>query len=235
MTAAMQRLPDRVSDPYIAFRPPFPSVDLTSPNTALLVVDMQYGCVGENYGIIAAARAAGHPEQAEYFKTRLRNTTVPNIARLQAAFRAASRQVIYTHIVSLTPTGVDRSPVHKALGIHYRAGTDAARIVEGLAPLPGEIVLPKTSSSVFNSTNIHFVLSNVGIRNLVICGVVTTGCVETAVRDAADLGYHVVLAEDACAAVVEEMHWASVRALRDVYAQICDTSSVVEQVKATRR
>ena len=50
-------------------------------------------------------------------------------------------------------------------------------------------MLPKTSSGVFNSTNIDYVLQNLGIRYLIVAGVVTDQCVDMAVRDAADRGY----------------------------------------------
>jgi nicotinamidase-related amidase len=106
-------------------------------------------------------------------------------------------------------------------------GSREGEILDEVAPVGDEIVLTKTASSVFNATNIHYVLTNLGVRNLVVCGVVTTGCVETAVRDAADLGYRVALVEDACGSLVEEMHYASVRVLRDVYASIVSTDEVV--------
>ena len=60
-------------------------------------------------------------------------------------------------------------------------------------------MIPKTSSNVFVSTNIDYVLRNLGTRYLVISGVVTDQCVEGAVRDACDLGYLVTLITDACA------------------------------------
>ena len=55
-------------------------------------------------------------------------------------------------------------------------------------------MLPKTSSGVFNSTNIDYVLRNLGIRYLIVAGVVTDQCVDMAVRDAADRGYLVCVA-----------------------------------------
>ena len=72
------------------------------------------------------------------------------------------------------------------------------RVLEEVAPEEDEIVLPKTSSSVFISTHIDYVLRNLGVRQLVILGLVTDQCVELAVRDACDLGYLVTLVPDAC-------------------------------------
>jgi nicotinamidase-related amidase len=50
-------------------------------------------------------------------------------------------------------------------------------MIETLAPLDDEIVIPKTASSVFNSTNIDCVLRNLGVRYLILCGVLTDQCV----------------------------------------------------------
>ena len=57
-----------------------------------------------------------------------------------------------------------------------------------LAPEGDEMLFPKTSSSVFISTNIDYVLRNLGTRHLIIAGCLTDQCVDSAVRDACDLG-----------------------------------------------
>ncbi|TIM59217.1 MAG: cysteine hydrolase, partial [Mesorhizobium sp.] len=61
--------------------------------------------------------------------------------------------------------------------------------VPSLAPVGDEIMLPKTSSGVFNSTNIDYVMKNLGVRYLIVAGIMTDQCVDMAVRDAADRGY----------------------------------------------
>ena len=50
-----------------------------------------------------------------------------------------------------------------------------------VAPEEDDIVLPKTSSGVFNSTNIDYVLRNLGVRALIVSGCVTDQCVDMAV------------------------------------------------------
>ena len=75
-----------------------------------------------------------------------------------------------------------------------------------MAPEGDEILIPKTSCSVFCSTNVHYVLRNLGTRYLLVCGQLTNQCVESAVRDAADLGYLVTVVDDACAANSAEEH-----------------------------
>ena len=89
------------------------------------------------------------------------------------------------------------------------------QLLEGcLAPPgPNELLLPKTSSSVFTSTPLHYLLRNLGVRQLVVAGCVTDQCVEHAVRDACDLGYLVTLCSDACATYSQQRQASSLAAV----------------------
>jgi nicotinamidase-related amidase len=91
-------------------------------------------------------------------------------------------------------------------------------------------VFPKSSSGVFNSTNIDYVLKNLGIRYLIISGVVTDQCVDMAVRDAADRGYLVTLAEDACATYSQLRHDNALKAFGG-YCWVSDTATVTQRLK----
>jgi nicotinamidase-related amidase len=73
------------------------------------------------------------------------------------------------------------------------------RIMPEVAPLPSEIVLYKITGSAFNSTPLHLILHNMGRRTLILCGLITNGCVESTARDARDLSYDLIVASDACA------------------------------------
>ena len=73
------------------------------------------------------------------------------------------------------------------------------------------MVFPKTSSSVFISTNIDYVLRNLGTRYLIIAGCLTDQCVDSAVRDACDLGYLVTVPTDAVVTQSQERHDWSLR------------------------
>ena len=64
---------------------------------------------------------------------------------------------------------------------------------------------------MFISTHIDYLLRNLGIRQLVVSGLITDQCIESAVRDACDLGYLVTLATDACATYSQERHDQSLR------------------------
>jgi nicotinamidase-related amidase len=129
--------------------------------------------------------------------------------------------------MSMTRDGRDRSPEHKALDMHAAPGSQDAEFLPEIAPVGDEIVFSKTAGGVFSSTNIHYVLRNLGIQTLVACGVSTAGCVEGAVRAARDLGYDVVVVEDACAAWTEALHVGAIHVMREVFAKIKRADEVI--------
>ena len=195
---------------------------------ALLVIDMQYLDAAPGHGVFADPSNA--PASEYYFET-LAKTVIPNIKRLQTAYRELGREVIHTRIRSLTPDGRDRSPGHKRLGLHAPPGSREADFLDELAPEPGEIVIDKTASGVFSATNIEYVLRNLGIRALAVAGVYTNECVDTAIRDGSDLGFHMTLVQDACTTVTPELHASTIRTLRDRYCRVVRTSSAVREVQ----
>jgi len=174
--------------------------------TALLLIDLQKGEYNETK--IKAA-----PQHA-YFWDRLAKTVIPNGQKLLTACRAAGVEVLFTNVECYTLDGRDRSLDYKVSGIFFAKGSKDAEVIDELKPLPNEIFIPKMSSSVFMSTNIEYVLRNLGIEYLMIMGVVTDQCVESAVRDACDLGFLVTLIEDACATMTQERHDATLRAIK---------------------
>ncbi|EIJ35247.1 cysteine hydrolase family protein [Thiothrix nivea] len=204
---------------------------LRQHNTALLVIDVQYLDAKRGYGLFSNAEMSGlPPESQEYYFNRLETMVLPNIRRLQDAFREAGLEVIHTRIQSLTRDGRDRGPGHKRLGLHAAPGTIEAKFLEEVEPMGDEIIINKTASGVFNSTNLEYVLRNLGITALVICGVYSNECVSTATRDACDLGFYVTIVEDGVATVTPELERATVTTMRDRYARILTTDEVIGEV-----
>jgi ureidoacrylate peracid hydrolase len=109
---------------------------------------------------------------------------------LQSICRKAGIKVMYTTIESLTQDGRDRSLDYKINGIHVPKGSWDAKVIDQIAPQGDEIVIPKGSSSVFISTNIDYVLSNLGVKQLVISGLITDQCVESAMPVIWDIWSH---------------------------------------------
>jgi ureidoacrylate peracid hydrolase len=149
-----------------------------------------------------------------YFFKRLQEVVIPNMQRLQLACRARGIEVMYTVIESLTKDGRDRSLDYKITGFNVPKGSWNAQVLEQIRPLEDEIIFPKTSSSVFISTNIHYILGNLGVDYLIISGLLTDQCISSAVRDACDLGYRVTLITDACATYSEDRHKTSINHIK---------------------
>jgi ureidoacrylate peracid hydrolase len=204
-------------------------VPLRAEEAALLVIDVQNHSCRREGGCYAGLSDEAFALRYGWFFERLHATVLPNLAQLLAAFRAARAEVIYTVIESLTRDGRDRSLDYKISGIDVRRGAWDALPPEEVAPAADEIVLPKTSSSVFISTNIHYLLGNLGIRQLVIAGLLTDQCVDSAVRDACDLGYLVTVVPDACATHSQERHDWSLRNNRG-YARQAMTSQILSEL-----
>lgn len=204
---------------------------LADGNVALLCIDMQYLDAAEGFGLFADPETSGVPEEGrKYYFERLGGTVIPGMRKLQEGFRHEKLEVIHCRICALTRDGRDRSAGHRRLDLLAAPGSKEAEFLEEVAPAGDEIVINKTASGVFNSTNLHYVLGNMGIRSLYICGVYTNECVETAARDACDLGYFVTVVEDACATVTKQLHDASLATLRDRYARISTVREVVKEL-----
>jgi ureidoacrylate peracid hydrolase len=190
--------------------------------TALLVVDLQKGEYNPE-------KIAAEPDHAYLFE-RIRDVVIPNGQKLLAACRAAGVEVIYTVVESLTLDGRDRSLDYKVSGIFFPKGAWEAEVLDELKPLPNEIVIPKTSSSLFNSTNFEYVLRNLGIEYVMVMGIVTDQCVETAVRDGCDRGFMMTLIDDACATFAEQRHQESLVGFKG-YCRVRSTEQMVEELK----
>lgn len=175
-------------------------VDLA--HTAVLVIDVQNDfCAPGGYYDRTGAELAGIHEmipRLQRFLTCARESSVPLI------FVAAGYDAEYL------------SSVHRER--HLRrfgrvlpccpSGTWGAEFF-GVAPVPGEPVIVKRRYSAFHGTDLDLLLRSRGIRTLVLAGVATNVCVETAARDAYMRDYYVVIVGDCTAARDEEVHRAA--------------------------
>lgn len=195
---------------------------IVAGRTALLVVDVQNGtCRPQD--------ATARPE----FHRVATQEVVPNIRRLLDAFRAARLEVIYTVIENLTEDGRDRSRDYKLSGISVPKGSWEAQVIAEVAPARDEIVLPKTSSSVFNSTPLDYLLRNIGIQDVFVAGFLTDQCIDHTVKDGADRGYYMTCVHDACGAATEARHAAALECFAG-YCRMLATAEVLELARAAR-
>jgi nicotinamidase-related amidase len=205
-------------------------IDFTK--AALVVIDMQYLFASRDHGLFARLRAEGHAEGSEYALERIENSLTPNIARLAQSCRAVDVPVIYARCVSLRGDGSDQTIRHRTLGLVCTLDSLEAQMLKELEPQPGDIVLNKTGSSVFNSTNLEHILRNMGLNTIILTGIWTNSCVEGAARDAGDLDFGVVLVDDACAAVTPELHRAALAYLGNNFATVTTTDNVLKALEA---
>ncbi len=181
---------------------PSREVPIDPAHAALLVVDVQNYCAHPD----GAASRKLNPQRRGYLFGSLRETVLPNLQLLQSACRRAHVEIVYAAVENMTRDGRDRSLDYKISGIEVPRGSWDARVLEEIAPAEDEMIFGKTSSSVFISTNINYVLRNLEVRSVIVAGMMTDQCVESAVRDACDLGYLVTLATDACVTDSAERH-----------------------------
>jgi len=201
-------------------------------NVALLTIDIQFLDAAPGHGVFADAENSGVPLEAqEYYFARLHHVVLPNVRRLQDAFRDLKLEVIHTRIQSLTRDGRDRSVGHRRLGLHAPPGSKEAEFLPEVKPKGDELIINKTASGVFNSTNIEYILRNMEIDTLYVCGLYTNECVSTTVRDACDRGFHTTLINDACATVTPELHNATISTVRDRYSRVMTADEVIKEVR----
>jgi len=197
--------------------------------TALLLVDLQQ--IWLEPGLDPS-----HPERGpdHYFYAETASRTIPNNERLLAAARANGVEVLHTIIQSLTEDGRDRSLDHKMTPIHIPPSLPEGLPYKTLKPVGDEILIPKTSSGIFNSTNVDYLLKNLDIRYLIVTGIMTDQCVDMTVRDAADRGYLVTCVSDACATATQQRHDTALSAFGG-YCWVTDTDTVVDRLNALGR
>ncbi len=209
-------------------------VPIDRDHAALLFVDVQNYNARPDGGSYKAMTDAERDARYGHFLKEMAARAVPNMQRVQAACRDAGIEVLYTVIEALTQDGRDMSLDYKISNLFVPRGSWDARVLDAIAPAGDEIVLPKTSSSVFMSTNVDYVLRNLGVRSLIIAGVLTDQCVDSAVRDACDLGYLVTVPTDACATLSADRHEWSLRNNRGYCRQIT-ADALVREIDAMAR
>jgi len=115
--------------------------------------------------------------------------------------------------------------------------TDGINFYEGVLPLTAEIVIKKHSPNSFRDTKLHEHLLSHGIRELVICGMMSHMCIDATVRAAFDGGYACSVAHDACATrslvfngvdiPATHVHGAYMAALGSVYAKVLSAEEII--------
>src|SRR4051812_38900001 len=205
-------------------------IPIVPAQSALLFIDVQNFAAKRNGAEFKEMSKDAFEQKCGWYFRELETRVVPKMQRLQQAARAAKVEVMYTTIESLTLDGRDRSLDYKITGFHVPKGSWDGKVIDELAPSGDEIWLPKTSSSVFVSTHIDYILRNLGVKQLILSGIVTDQCVESAIRDACDLGYLVTQVTDACTTYTQERQDFSIRAIKG-YCRQRTTDQVIAELQ----
>lgn len=205
--------------------------ELTPSKCALLIIDMQRDFL----------EPGGFGEMLGNDVSQLRRTIEPN-QQLLSAWRAAGLQVLHTReghrpdLADLPPakkvrgkgktTIGDPGPMGRIL-IRGEAGHD---IIPELYPLPNEPVIDKPGKGAFFATDLHAILQNLGITQLVVTGVTTEVCVNTTVREANDRGYECLVPADCVGSyfpVFQEMGLEMIKAQGGIFGWVTDSAKII--------
>jgi len=110
----------------------------------------------------------------------------------------------------------------------WQAGSEEVQWLDGFRPQPHHLVLKKQQPSLFFNTPFDHHLRIKGIRTIVLAGFATDIGIDFTARHGNALGYHAVIAEDACGAYAQANHERSIAFLRD-WAEVASTAEVLAQ------
>jgi len=202
--------------------------DWISPSrTAVLVIDIQVDF------------AAPDGALAQYVDMATVQPAVVAAERLVAAARAAGTPVIFVGLFTApeTDSATWKERMRRRGGdpdnesALCRAGWPGSAFY-GPQPLADEPVVRKTRYSGFVGTDLDARLKAMGVDTLVVAGLTTECCVDSTVRDAFSLDYHVFVAADACAAYEADIHAASLKVMELNSAILTDTAEIAAAWRA---
>ena len=194
---------------------------------ALMVIDVQNGFVskGGSYDILGM-------DVSHY------REVIPKIRDLISMCRDARIPVFYTQAVR-EASGIDLlTKTHKILPksreerIKKRPicirGTWDADIVDDIKPQENDHVVIKRRDSAFHDTETGVWLRSIGVDTLIFCGVDTSICVETSLREAFNIGYDVILVSDATASSNRKHYESTLENVRDYYGIVVESRELLE-------
>jgi ureidoacrylate peracid hydrolase len=194
---------------------------------ALMVIDVQNGFVskGGSYDILGM-------DISHY------REVVPRIRDLIRMCREARVPVFYTQAVR-EASGIDLlTKTHRILPksreerIKKRPicirGTWDADIVNDIRPHENDHVVIKRRDSAFHDTETGVWLRSIGIDTLIFCGIDTSICVETSLREAFNIGYDVILVSDATASSNRKHYESTLENVRDYYGMVIESSELFQ-------
>ncbi len=163
---------------------------------------------------------------------------LPLVKRLIDACRTAGTPVIYTYY-TFNPTYTDMNPWFREAW----APIDKTEDYEG-PPLftkesidpairpdyTKDILVAKPSYGAFTNTALDYILKNLGVDTVIVCGTMTNFCCSTTAREAHARGYKVVFGSDCNATDDPAIQEAELKTLRRGFALVLSTKEIVDAV-----
>lgn len=194
---------------------------------ALLVIDVQNAYLKRPDPATLDAAGRGEYDAWSPFHERMHETVIPTIRRLLDRFRDDGHEVLFARIACQTKDGRDRSLSQKLPGwnnLLLPKDEWESQIAAEIAPQNDEIVVTKTTDSALTGTNLRLLLSNLGVTQVICCGIFTDQCISSTVRSLADESFAVIVVEDACAAGSQDLHRHELEVINRIYCHVmsCD-------------
>jgi nicotinamidase-related amidase len=211
---------------------------LNLPTAALLIIDMQRDFL----------QPGGFGEMLGNDVSQLRRAIKPN-QTLLAAWRQAGALVIHTReghrpdLADLPPAKKIRGRSATCIGDPGPMGRILVRgepghdIIPELYPAPGEPVIDKPGKGAFFATDLHAILQNRAITQLIVTGVTTEVCVNTTVREANDRGYDCLVVSDCCASYFPDFHAMGLRMIKaqgGIFGWVAPSHAVISAIEGAQ-
>ncbi len=203
--------------------------DLTPAATALLIIDVQ------NTYLARPDRSGLTPDEQRRFDAwtpfheRMHGVVIPRTQELLGLFRKNGIECLFARIACHTKDGRDRSLSQKMPGwnnLLLPKSELPGQLISVLAPQGDEIEITKTTDSALTGTNLRLILTNLGIKTVVCCGIFTDQCVSSTVRSLADESFGVVVVEDCCAAGSNDLHAKELEIINMIYCHVVSSQDL---------
>lgn len=153
--------------------------------------------------------------------------------RIREAARAKAMPVILTGVV-LHPSGLDGGRFfQKAKPLaSFTAGSPLGAWPEGLAPYTDEFVVTKQYPSAFFGTSLAPLLVSMGVDNVILTGLTTSGCVRASCVDAMSHGFITTVVSDACGDRHPAPHEANLFDMNAKYADVVSEAEILDFISS---
>lgn len=219
-----------MEDVFKALAKPLPDFDIKPRRTALLLIDMQK--LVSSRALVQEASDAGLPEgetrkALREYDQRVKKV-VKNAQKILQACRKKGYDIIHIKLGAQTSDPRHTAKINRKADFIVPMDAEKGKFFEEVTPTKGELVFPKTNGGAFTGTNLDFVLRNMDIQSIVVTGFLTDQCVLATTIHAGDIGYDVLLVEDACTGTTKENHNAVIRIARDVFLKVKTTEELLK-------